>query len=106
MTTTSENNERISQSDDALYANLLECLTILSPLDAVGEPNTLIALCEKAMRIINESIRIPANSQQTRRDLVSILADAGFKVWVETEEVKDALGIRHEEIYVCFKRKP
>ena len=101
-----ENNEHISKSESAIYANLLDALSILSPLDTPGEPNTLIALCEKAMRIINESIRIHANSPQARHDLVSILADAGFKVWVETDEVYDTLGIRRTEIYVCFEKKP
>lgn len=93
-------NESIQQQTDDV-----RCLDILAPLGAVGEPNTLVDLCEKAMRIINSNVvvRVPASIQQPRHQLISILADAGLKVWIETDEVADNLGIRHTETYVCFE---
>ena len=102
---TTEENLIRQRADDALYENLLRCLEILEPLDTQGSPNTLIDLCEKAMSLINEPVRVRANTSPSRHDLVGILTDAGFKVWTETEETRDAMGIRHNDIFVCFNRK-
>lgn len=37
-------------TETQIYQNMIDCLEILKPLDVEGEPNTLLALVEKAMR--------------------------------------------------------
>lgn len=102
MTTASENNELISRSNDALYANLLEALSILSPLDTSGEPNTLVDLCRKAM----SPIRIAVSSLDDLRLVLPIIAEAGYKVWIETVNSRNSLGAHITLTYICFDRKP
>lgn len=102
MATISENNDHISKDESALYTNLIEALSILAPLDTPGEPNTLIDLCRKAM----SPIRIAVSSLDDLRLVLPIIAEAGYKVWIETVNSRNSLGAHITLTYICFDRKP